>query len=77
MREGFPGINQVLFLSYEFKNRKKLKFLLKHGLNPRYKILLVLRDKRDIPLFPAQFLLNPKEIEKKSIFLSNFLKIPL
>jgi hypothetical protein len=77
VRQGFPGINRVLFLSYDFKNLKKLKFILKSGLNPRYNILLVLRDKREIPLFPAQFLLNPKEIEKKAIFLSTFLKIPL
>jgi hypothetical protein len=36
-----------------------------------------LKDKREIPLFPAQFLLNPTEIEKKAIELSNFLEIPL
>jgi hypothetical protein len=77
VRRGFPGINRMLFLSYDFKNLKKLKFILKHGLNPRYNIHLVLRDKREIPLFPAQFLLNPKEIEKKAIYLSNFLKVPL
>ena len=35
--------------------------------------LLVLKDKREIPLFPAQFLLNPSETEKKAISLSNFL----
>ena len=77
IRIGFPGKNRTIFLSYEFKNIKNVKFLIKQGLNPRCNILLVLKDKREIPLFPAQFLLNPTEIEKKAIELSNFLDIPL
>ena len=77
VRLGFPGKNRTIFLSYEFQNIKKLKFLIKQGLNPRCNILLVLKDKREIPLFPAQFLLNPSEIETKAITLSNFLNVPL
>jgi hypothetical protein len=77
VRLGFPGKNRTLFLSYEFKNIKNLKFLIKQGLNPRCNILLVLKDRREIPLFPAQFLLNPTETEKKAIQLSNFLSVPL
>lgn len=76
-RFGFPGKNRTIFLSYELKNVKNLKFLLKQGLNPRCNILLVLKDKREIPLFPAQFLLNPSQIEKKAIQLSQFLSVPL
>ena len=77
IRLGFPGKNRTVFLSYEFKNIKNLKFLIKQGLNPRYNILLVLKDKREIPLFPAQFLLNPSQLEKKAIQLSQFLNVPL
>jgi hypothetical protein len=77
IRVGFPGKNRTIFLSYEFKNIKNLKFFFKQGLNPRCNILLVLRDKREIPLFPAQFLLNPNQLEKKAIQLSQFLNIPL
>ena len=77
IRIGFPGKNRNIFLSYEFKNVKGIKFLIKQGLNPRCNILLVLKDKREIPLFPAQFLLNPNEIEKKAIELSTFLDVPL
>jgi hypothetical protein len=77
VRLGFPGKNRTIFLSYEFKNIKNLKFLIKQGLNPRCNILLVLKDKREIPLFPAQFLLNPNETEKKAIELSKFLNVPL
>jgi len=77
VRLGFPGKNRTIFLSYEFKNIKNLKFLIKQGLNPRCNILLVLKDRREIPLFPAQFLLNPAEVEKKAITLSKFLSVPL
>jgi hypothetical protein len=77
IRLGFPGKNRTIFLTYEFKNIKNLKFLIKQGLNPRCNILLVLKDKREIPLFPAQFLLNPNETEKKAIDLANFVNVPL
>jgi hypothetical protein len=77
VRLGFPGKNRILFLSYEFKNIKNLKFLIKQGLNPRSNIFLVLKDKREIPLFPAQFLLNPIDIEKEAVKLSTFLEVPL
>ena len=77
IRLGFPGKNRRVFLSYEFKNIKSLKFLIKQGLNPRCNLLLILKDKREIPLFPAQFLLNPNETEKKAIQLSTFLNVPL
>lgn len=77
IRLGFPGKNRTIFLSYEFQNVKNLKFLFKQGLNPRCNILLVLKDQREIPLFPAQFLLNPNETEKKAIKLSQFLNVPL
>jgi hypothetical protein len=77
VRKGFPGKNRIIFLSYEFKTIKNLKFLIKEGLNPRCNILLILKDKREIPLFPAQFLLKPSQIEKKAIELSKLLNVPL
>jgi len=77
VRQGFPGKNRIIFLSYDFRNIKNLKFLIKEGLNPRCNILLVLKDKREIPLFPAQFLLKPRETEKKAIELSKLLNVPL
>jgi len=77
VRLGFPGKNRTIFLSYEFQNIQKVKFLIKQGLNPRSNILLVLKDKREIPLFPAQFLLSPFKLEKKAIELSKFLNVPL
>lgn len=77
VRLGFPGKNRRVFLSYEFQNIRNIKFLIKQGLNPRNNIILVLKDKREIPLFPAQFFINPLELEKKAVELANFLNLPL
>lgn len=77
VRVGFPGQNQSLFFSYEFQNLQSVKLIIKQGLNPRSNILLVLKDKREIPLFPAQFLFNPINLEKKAIELSKFLNLPI
>lgn len=77
VRKNFPGKNQFLFFSYPYKLVKTVKFLKKEGLNPRYNILIVLKDKREIPLYPAQFLLKQSILEKESIAISNMLKVPL
>jgi len=77
VRKNFPGKNKIVFLSYPFKIVKLIKFLKKDGINPRTNIVLVLKDKREIPLFPAQFLLKGNELEKKAIQLSTLLNVPL
>lgn len=77
IRRSFPGKSRLFFLSYPFKIVKQIKLLKKDGINPRTNIILVLKDKREIPLYPPQFLLKPSEIEKKAILISNILKVPL
>ncbi len=77
VRLGFPGKNRKIFLSYKLNNIKSIKFILKQGLNPRANILLVLKDQRQIPLFPANILLKASFIENKAIKLANFLNLPL
>jgi len=77
LRKNFPGKNSFYFFSYPFKIIKQIKLLKKDGINPRTNILLVLKDKREIPLYPPQFLLKPTEMEKKAINLSTLLKVPV
>ena len=77
VRLGFPGKNRQIFLSYKFETIKSIKFFLKEGLNPRANILLILKDKREIPLFPSQNLLSSSELEKKAITLASFLNLSL
>lgn len=75
VRRSFPGKFEKIFLSYDFNNIRSIKILLKQGFNPRSNILIVLKDKREIPLFPPQSYLKPTDIEKKAIELSKFLNV--
>lgn len=77
VRLGFPGKNRRIFLSYKFNNIKSIKFFIKQGLNPRSNIILLLKDGREIPLFPSSVLLKANFLEKKAIDLANFLSVPL
>lgn len=77
VRLGFPGKNRNIFLSYKFSNIKSIRFTLKQGLNPRSNILLILKDERQIPLFPSNILLKANYVENKAIELANFLNLPL
>ncbi len=77
IRKGFPGKNRNLFFSYEFSLIKEIRLQIKNGLNPRSNIIVILKDKREIPLFPPQDYLNPMILEKDAIELSDFLKVPL
>ncbi len=77
VRLGFPGKNRQIFLSYKFSAIKSIKFTLKQGINPRANILLILKDKREIPLFPANIFFQANEVEKKALELANFLNLPL
>ncbi len=77
VRLGFPGKNRQIFLSYKFSNIKSICFTSKQGLNPRTNIFLILKDQRQIPLFPSNSFLNLTTIEKKAIELANFLNLPL
>lgn len=77
VRKNFPGRNKLLFFSYSYKFVKLIKFLKKDGLNPRSNILLVLKDKREIPIYPAQFLLKPDKVEKEAIRIANMLNVSL
>jgi len=77
VRRGFPGKNGLIFLSYSLDSVKKIKVMFKQGLNPRNNIILVLRDKREIPLYPSQTYRNILDVETQAIHLSEFLDVPL
>lgn len=77
LRFGFPGKYRKIYLSFNLSFIEKLKVSIKNDLNPRCNILLILKDKREIPLYPSQKLLTPLEIEKKAVYLSTFLELPL
>ncbi len=77
VRMGLPGKNRILFFSYELKSVKGLEFRTKKGVKDYAKILLILLDGREIPLFSSEFVFAISRMEKKAILLSNFLNVPL
>lgn len=77
VRKDFPQKGGLIFLSYPFQSIKKLKVKVDQGLNPRNNIFLVLRDQREIPLYPSQNFILISELEKKAIELAEYLDIPL
>ncbi len=77
IRKGFPGKNRNLFFSYDFSSIKGIRLQVKSGLNPRSNLLIILKDKREIPLFPPQQYLNPMKLEKAAIELANFLNVSI
>lgn len=77
IRKGFPGKNNVIFLSYSLSSIKTIEVNFKLGLNPRNNIFLVLYDKRKIPLYPSQNYLNISQVEQNAIKLANFLNVSI
>jgi hypothetical protein len=77
IRKGYPGKNSLIFLTYSLDSIKKIKISYRQGFDSRNNIFLVLRDKREIPLYPSQNFLNIYKIEENGILLSQFLDIPL
>jgi len=77
VRMGFPGKNRKVFFSYDFKSTRKIRLMIKKGINPRYNVYLLLKDAREIPLFPADILLGLAKAEEKAILLSAYLNVPL
>mmetsp|Transcript_15386 Transcript_15386/g.52185 ORF Transcript_15386/g.52185 Transcript_15386/m.52185 type:complete len:188 (-) Transcript_15386:773-1336(-) len=77
VRRSLSSKQELVFLTYPLNSIKKIKVEFKQGLNPRNNILLILKDQREIPLYPAQKYISIAEIEQKAIELSEFLSLPL
>lgn len=77
VRRSLSPKQELVFLTYPLNSIKKIKVEFKQGLNPRNNILLILKDQREIPLYPAQKYIAISEIEQKAIELSEFLSLPL
>lgn len=77
VRKGFFGKNKLIYLTYPFTSIKKLKIEFKQGVNPRNNIFLILKDQREIPLYPSQIYIPIATIEKKAIELADFLNVPI
>jgi hypothetical protein len=76
-RLGFPFVLRELLLTYDFKDIKSIKLVIKEGLNPKREIYLRTKDQKEIPLTRVGEPLLLSQIEEEAIDLSLFLNIPL
>jgi hypothetical protein len=76
-RNGFPGKNRKILLSYSIKNIKSIKLSIEDGLNPKRAIYLCTKDQRQIPLTPVEQPRSLQELELQASTLSKFLEVSL
>jgi len=77
VRKGFPGKNRQILLTYPFTNIRSIGIKITEGLNPTRSIYLCLKDKRKIPLTPAQEPISISDLETKAADLAKFLELKI
>lgn len=77
VRKGFPGKNRQILLTYPFTNIRSIGIKITEGLNPTRSIYLCLKDKRNIPLTPAQEPISISDLETKAADLAKFLELKI
>lgn len=75
IRQGFPGKNQEICITYSFSDIEAIELEIREGLNSRQSIFLCLKDKRRIPLRITQVPLKISILEEQAINLSEFLGV--
>ena len=73
-RNGFPGKNRRIDLSYSIDDVKAIRVELKDGINPKRTIYLCIKGQRQIPLTPVGQPLTLEEIEMQAAELAQFLQ---
>ncbi len=77
VRQGFPGKNREVLLTYPFSNIRAIGIKITEGFNPTRTIYLCLKDDRNIPLTPVQEPLPISVLEEKAAELAKFLELKL
>ena len=77
VRKGFPGKNREILLTYSLSDIRAIGIKITEGLNPTRNIYLCLKDKRTIPLTPAQEPTAISNLEEEAASLANFLELNL
>ena len=76
-RKGFSFLNNNIYLVYPFSEIINIELEIVDNITPRRVLYLCLKDSRKIPLTPSNILLDLGEIEKKGIFLADFIGVTL
>lgn len=77
IRNGFPGKNRQVLLTYPFSNIRAIGIKITEGLNPTRSIYLCLKDERNIPLTPVQQPTSISDLEEEAADLAKFLDLKL
>ena len=78
VRNGFPGENRGIFMSYPFEDITSIDLEIAEAINPKRIIFLCTYDERRIPLTPASEEPLPlATIEKQATSLAEFLGVRL
>lgn len=77
IRNGFPGKNRQVLLTYPFSNIRAIGIKITEGLNPTRSIYLCLKDERNIPLTPIQQPISISDLEEEASDLAKFLNLKL
>lgn len=75
IRQGFPGRNQEICITYAFSDIEAIELDIREGLNSRQSIYLCLNDKRRIPIQTTQTPVQISVLEQQAIKLSEFLGV--
>ena len=76
-RKGFSFLNNNIYLVYPFSEITNIELEIVDNITPRRVLYLCLKDSRKIPLTPSNILSDLGEIEKKGIFLADFIGVSL
>lgn len=76
-RQGFPGKNRRIELTYPLEELQAIKVDIKEGLSPRRVLYLRVKGRGDIPLTRVGQPLPLSELENQGAELARFLAVPL
>lgn len=76
-RQGFPGKNRRIELTYPLEEVQAIKVDIKEGLSPRRALYLRVKGRGDIPLTRVGEPLPLSELENQGAELAQFLSVPL
>lgn len=77
VRNGFPGKNRKILLTYPFSTIRAIGIKITEGLNPTQNLYLCLKDDRKIPLRSTQEPTPISNLEEEAADLAKFLDLKL
>jgi Ycf4 len=77
LRQGFPGKNREIEVTYPLEEIQSIRVDIREGLNPRRVLYLRIKGKGDIPLTRVGQPIALSELENQGAELARFLTVPL